>query len=241
MNAVSTNVVLRFLPPVFPLFIFILSCLRHVLSPCYAPYEHTRSIKGYVTYQLAWYVRLKVQNMPYYMRLLEQSMPGRHLRKYGWANEQTGGKICSSTFVLTAFISFWPVSCFPVVLLIQMHALLQGSRTSHLHVCTSTEIQNFSSTRMHLYKDLELLNYHRHRQYSRCHLHIGSSLRQNFTQTLQQYLISFLWAEPTKFVELCIHREQGLQDSDTLTLKYLIQLFSDCSFRPFSPCCTFLS
>jgi hypothetical protein len=35
---------------------------RHVLSP---RYEHTRGIKGYVTYYLACYVRLKVQNMPY--------------------------------------------------------------------------------------------------------------------------------------------------------------------------------
>lgn len=49
---------------------------RDVLSPCYARYEHTRGIKWYVTYYLACYVRLQVQNMPYYMRLLEQSMPG---------------------------------------------------------------------------------------------------------------------------------------------------------------------
>jgi hypothetical protein len=37
---------------------------RHVLSPCYARYEHARGIKGYVTYDLACYVRLQVQNMP---------------------------------------------------------------------------------------------------------------------------------------------------------------------------------
>ncbi len=35
-----------------------------------------------------------------------QNMPGYHLREYGWGKGQTGGKICSSTFVLTAFISF---------------------------------------------------------------------------------------------------------------------------------------
>ncbi len=46
---------------------------QHVLSPCYALYEHTRGIKGYVTYYLACYVRLQVQNMPWC-----------HLRKYGW-------------------------------------------------------------------------------------------------------------------------------------------------------------
>ncbi len=57
---------------------------RHVLSSCYARHEHTRGIKEYVTYYLACYVRLEVQNMPYYMRLPVQDMPGCHLRKYGW-------------------------------------------------------------------------------------------------------------------------------------------------------------
>jgi hypothetical protein len=52
-------------------------------------------IERYVTYYLACYVRLAVQNMP-----------GYHLRKYGLGNGQTGGENCSSTFVLTAFISF---------------------------------------------------------------------------------------------------------------------------------------
>jgi hypothetical protein len=42
---------------------------RHVLIPCYARYEHTSGIKGYVTYYLVCYVMLQVQNMPYYMRL----------------------------------------------------------------------------------------------------------------------------------------------------------------------------
>jgi hypothetical protein len=45
---------------------------RHVLSPCYARYEHIKGIKGYVTYYLTCYVRLQVQNMH-----------GYHLRKYG--------------------------------------------------------------------------------------------------------------------------------------------------------------
>jgi hypothetical protein len=57
---------------------------RHVLSPCYAHYEHTRGIKGYVTYYLACYVRLQVQNMLYYMRLNVQNMLRCHLRKCGW-------------------------------------------------------------------------------------------------------------------------------------------------------------
>jgi hypothetical protein len=57
----------------------------HVLSPCYARYEHARGIKRYVTYYLAFYVRL---------------------RNIDEANGQTGGKNSSSTFILTAFISF---------------------------------------------------------------------------------------------------------------------------------------
>jgi hypothetical protein len=50
-------------------------------------------IEKYVTYNLACYVRLGVQNMP-----------GYHLRIF--SQGQTGGKNCSSTFVPTAFISF---------------------------------------------------------------------------------------------------------------------------------------
>jgi hypothetical protein len=41
-------------------------------------------------------------------------MPGCQLRKYGWANEQTGGKNRSSTFVLTAFISVGLFNTFPL-------------------------------------------------------------------------------------------------------------------------------
>ncbi len=38
----------------------------HVFSPCYARYGRTRGIKRYVTYYLAFYVRLHVQILPYY-------------------------------------------------------------------------------------------------------------------------------------------------------------------------------
>ncbi len=86
MNAVSTKVLLRLFPPVCPFarVYFHLVMPRHVLSPCYARYEHTRGIKGYVTDYLACYVRLQVQNKPFYMRLPVQNMLGCHLRKYGW-------------------------------------------------------------------------------------------------------------------------------------------------------------
>jgi hypothetical protein len=57
MNAVSTKVLLRFFPSSLPIFsiYFHLVMPKHVLSPCYARYEHTRGIKGYVTYYLACY------------------------------------------------------------------------------------------------------------------------------------------------------------------------------------------
>jgi len=58
MNAVSTKVVLRFFPPVCPFICpvyFHLVMLRHVLSPCYAHYEHIRGIIG-VCNILLWHV-----------------------------------------------------------------------------------------------------------------------------------------------------------------------------------------
>ncbi len=58
--------------PICPVY-FHLVMPRLVLSPCYTRHEHTRGIKGCVTYYLACYVRLQVQNMPWC-----------HLRKYGW-------------------------------------------------------------------------------------------------------------------------------------------------------------
>jgi hypothetical protein len=71
MNAVSTKVLLRFFSSSLPIcaVYFDLVMPRHLLSPCYARYERTRGMKPYVTYYLACYVRLQVQNMPYYMRL----------------------------------------------------------------------------------------------------------------------------------------------------------------------------
>jgi len=63
---------------------FHLVMVQHVLNPSYALYEHTRGTKGYVTYYLACYVRLQVQNMPYYVRLRMQNMFRCHLKKYGW-------------------------------------------------------------------------------------------------------------------------------------------------------------
>ncbi len=65
MNAVSTKALLRFFSsslPICPVYFHFLMP-RHVLSPCYVRYEHTRGIKGYVTYYWAWHVRLQVQNM----------------------------------------------------------------------------------------------------------------------------------------------------------------------------------
>jgi hypothetical protein len=58
MNAVSTKVLLRFFPPVclFAPVYFHLVMPRHVWSPYYVGYEHTRVIMGYVTYYLASYV-----------------------------------------------------------------------------------------------------------------------------------------------------------------------------------------
>jgi hypothetical protein len=46
-----------------PLF-FHLVMPGHVYGPCYARFEHTRGIEGYVTHNLSCYVRLRVQNMP---------------------------------------------------------------------------------------------------------------------------------------------------------------------------------
>jgi hypothetical protein len=52
MNAVSTEVLVRCFPPVCPFarIIFHLVMSIHVLNPCSACHEHTRGLKGYVTY-----------------------------------------------------------------------------------------------------------------------------------------------------------------------------------------------
>jgi hypothetical protein len=68
--------------PICPVCFHLVMLPRYVLSPCYTRYGHTRRIKGYVTYYLAFYVRLQVEILPYYMRLPVQNMPGCYLRKY---------------------------------------------------------------------------------------------------------------------------------------------------------------
>jgi hypothetical protein len=101
----STTAIFSSSLPICPVY-FHLLMPRHVLSPCYARYEHTRGIKGYVTYYLACCVRLQVPNMPYCMSLRVQYMHGCHLRKYEWGKWAEWRKNSSHTFVLTAFISF---------------------------------------------------------------------------------------------------------------------------------------
>jgi hypothetical protein len=102
MNAVSKNVLLRCFSsslPICPVY-FHLVMPRHILSPCYARYEHTGGIKGYVAYDLACYVRLQAQSMLYSMRLRVPNMPGCHLRKYRW------GK-CRLEEKIAAFLLYW--------------------------------------------------------------------------------------------------------------------------------------
>jgi hypothetical protein len=64
MNVTNTKVHLQFFSssPICSIY-FHLVMPRHVLNPRCACYEHIRGIKGYVTYYLACYVRLQVQNM----------------------------------------------------------------------------------------------------------------------------------------------------------------------------------
>jgi len=95
--------------PICPVY-FHLVMPRHVLSPCYARYEHTRGIKGYVTYYLACCcVRLQVQNMTYYMRLRVQNMPGCHLRNYGWG--QMGRLEEKIAATLLYWLHSFPLAC----------------------------------------------------------------------------------------------------------------------------------
>jgi hypothetical protein len=86
---------------------------RHVLSPCYARYVHTRGIKDYVTYYLACHVRLQVQDMPYYMRLRVQNMPECHLRKYGWGTWADWRKKWQQYFC-TDCMHFFPFGLFNI-------------------------------------------------------------------------------------------------------------------------------
>ncbi len=105
MNAVSAKVLSL---PIWPVY-FHLVMPRHVLSPCYARYEHTRRIKGYVTCYLACYVRLQVQNMSYYMRLGVQNMPGYHLRKYGCGKWADWREKSQQLFCTDCIHFLWPV------------------------------------------------------------------------------------------------------------------------------------
>ncbi len=68
MNTVSTEVLLRFFSsslPICPVFLHLVMP-RHVYGPCCARFGHSGGIERYVTYYLACYVRLGVQNMPGY-------------------------------------------------------------------------------------------------------------------------------------------------------------------------------
>jgi len=78
MNAIFSSI----LPICWVFFHFVM--LRYVLGPCYARFEHARGVEGYITYYLACYVWLRVQNLPCHVRSRVQNMPGCHLRKYGW-------------------------------------------------------------------------------------------------------------------------------------------------------------
>ncbi len=124
--------------PMCPIY-FYLVMPRHVLSPCYAQYVHTRGIKGYVTYYLACHVRLQVQNMRYYMRLRVQNIPGCHLRKCGWGQmgrlEETNR---GSTFVLTAFIflpALLPTSPTYRMAALRVHSLARVEPTATSSPC----------------------------------------------------------------------------------------------------------
>ncbi len=94
--------------PVCPVY-FHLVMPRHVSSPCYTRYEHTRGIIVYGTYCLACYVRLQVQNMPCYMRLRVQNMPGCHWRKYGWGKWADWRKKSQQHFCTDCIHFLWPV------------------------------------------------------------------------------------------------------------------------------------
>jgi hypothetical protein len=98
---------------------------RHVLSPCYARYEHTRGIKGYVTYYLACYVRLQVQNMP-----------GCHLRKYGCG--QMGRLEEKIAAVLLYWLHSFPLACltWSLVLIDKRFTVSEFKHLTDLRVCS---------------------------------------------------------------------------------------------------------
>jgi hypothetical protein len=67
---------------------------RHVYGPCYAQFEHARSIEGYVTYNLVCYVRLRVQNMPGWVSLEKKCMGKMGRLKENFAAIFLYRKIC---------------------------------------------------------------------------------------------------------------------------------------------------
>jgi hypothetical protein len=95
--------------PICPVYFHLVMLPRYVLSPCYARYGHTRGIKVYVTYYLAFYVRLQVQMLPYYMRLRVQNIPGCHLRKYRWGKWADWRKKLQQHFCTDCIHFLWPV------------------------------------------------------------------------------------------------------------------------------------
>ncbi len=109
MNAISTKVVLRLFPPVCPFICpvyFHLVTPRRIFSPCYARYVHIREYKG-VCNILVSMLRLQVPKHA----ILNEVVSAKHawvsLDKI-WMGQM--GKLevknSSTTFVLTAFISF---------------------------------------------------------------------------------------------------------------------------------------
>jgi hypothetical protein len=102
---------------------------RHVYGPCYAWVEHARGIEGYVTYNLACYVRLRVQNMPGWVSLekIWMEQMGRLKDKFAaillyWLH----------SFPL-AYLTFSDKICNKLDLLVQL-----DWGTNHLHSWTRT-------------------------------------------------------------------------------------------------------
>jgi hypothetical protein len=89
---------------------------RHVLSPCYAHYEHIRGIKGYkgvcnILFSMLCEV-ISAKHVVLY-EITNAKMHGCHLRKYGWGKwADWKKKKHRSIFVLTTLISFGMFNIF---------------------------------------------------------------------------------------------------------------------------------
>jgi hypothetical protein len=92
--------------PICPVY-FHLVMPTHVLSSCYTRYEHIRDVKWYVTYYLACHVRLQVPKQAILYEVVSPNHALVSLEKI-WMGQmgRLEGKNKSTTFVLTAFISF---------------------------------------------------------------------------------------------------------------------------------------